>query len=186
MTPVFQSPVLGMHPGHMPWSRLHNANANGPYVVASVKEDRVWYVPVQVTHQTQFQRIGSYIQSSPGAHKITWGVYDTDESFCPGEILATGEITAGTTGLVQPIIDVTLSPGWYWLALVHDTAGLSFRCADPALVSNILSWKNPAVMTPTAYFQDMPYGPLPPTGGVTVTADQTDEAPPLIWLRAAP
>lgn len=142
------------------------------------------FVPFEVGKTTRFNLIGLDIVTAGGAgNVIRLGIYN-DLKGLPGELLAeVGPIASDTSGFKSAPIDVTLSGGLYWLALVQQGGTLctyrGFTAHSNPYVANLAE---PAGNNYSHYVQTAVSGAFPGVADVNSMGGNTDA--PRIIVRA--
>lgn len=81
----------------------------------------MWLVPVWVDRATTIDALACISGEAVNTGTtIRLGIYDTDGSGEPNNLLAEGTIAAGSLGLRTVAASLTLQPGLYWLAFQDD------------------------------------------------------------------
>lgn len=99
------------------------------------------YIPSLFNRGMTIDLLGVSVASSPAAANMYAGVYDVNPlTGAPSNLLTeTNTIDPSVTGLVTGSLpsDFELTPGWHYLALWTDTAGISLRSSSGSnLISN--------------------------------------------------
>jgi hypothetical protein len=78
---------------------------------------QTYYVPIYIPYTTTFDRIGTNCSSfsSGAAGTVRLGIF-SESNGIPGSVLVQSLVTYTASGLMQATIDITLNPGWYFLA----------------------------------------------------------------------
>lgn len=88
-------------------------------VVAFPAAGDAFVVPLWVPEQTAFIKIGAHCSTLAASSTVTFGIYRSDANDQPGALLAsTAAVSTATTGWKEASITETLTPGWWWLALL--------------------------------------------------------------------
>lgn len=103
--------------------------------------NQIVYIPSLFNRGMTIDLLGVSVASAPAAASMLAGVYDVDPlSGAPKNLLTeTTTINPNSTGLVTGSLpsDFDLTPGWHYLALWTDTAGISLRSSSgSSLISN--------------------------------------------------
>lgn len=96
---------------------------------AAANLDELVHLPIVIGKRQRFDRIGiTHTVAGTAGAVCRLGIYDSDDNGRPRNLLAGGATLDSTliTGL-EEVIDVTLSPGVYWLAYVGQVAAATFR-----------------------------------------------------------
>jgi hypothetical protein len=106
MVPTSMKPIVGYYYPNGDYSSTTNQNLN-----------QTFYKPWYLGHTTTFDRIGTFTNGviAPNTANIRLGVF-TELDGQPGTVLVQGLATYTTAQIAEVTIDITLSPGWYFLA----------------------------------------------------------------------
>jgi hypothetical protein len=141
-----------------------------------------FFVPCEHT----YDRIAVYVTVAEAGRVVRLGVYDhAADSVLPKELLLdAGTASIGSTGKKEITISLTLTPGWYWLAITSDTAGTGRLQGSGTLEGLGLLGYDDANTVSHYYFvsRSFNYAALPSLFGGGIA--YRDAAPPRIWLRA--
>ena len=91
---------------------------NGNYTSQTTQNlNQTFYKPWYLGHTSTFDRIGTFTNgvNAPNTANIRLGIF-TELDGKPGTVLVQGLATYTTAQIAQVTIDITLSPGWYFLA----------------------------------------------------------------------
>lgn len=103
--------------------------ATTPYIVglgltsAVVTADQLWVMPFPVIRPITLDRIAIEIQTAHADKNARLGIYEDGVNHYPAALVAGSEkeISTASTGLIAGTIDISLTKGLYWLALVTDS-----------------------------------------------------------------
>lgn len=93
-------------------------------------------VPVLVQGRRTFDQIACEVSTAGGAGGLTrLGIYEADANGLPWSlILDAGTVANTTTGAKTLVINQTLGPGLYWLAIVNQTAAATYRAISASQI----------------------------------------------------
>ena len=157
--------------------RYYTTPMNGPATNSSAATNRLTAVPFLVLQEETFDRVGMYcLTAAEGL--VRGGIY-SDNNLEPASLIADfGAFDVSTTGLKAIVINLTLSPGVYWLASVSNCAAVA-RTVSPCNILGIGSTGSHLAFVVTATF---PYAELPAT---FPAYEFNDTAPICLALRRA-
>lgn len=145
--------------------------------------NRLYFLPLKVSHQCTVTKIGISSITPIGLDNARLGIYQNNNGL-PGDLLLdAGGISTFSTGDREITISQSLSPGWYWLALVVDN-GTEIGADDSALVSRFLPAEGIGGTTgsPLYYYYARTYGALPTSHSSFIAQPGTAHVP-RVWLR---
>lgn len=145
--------------------------------------DRLWVVPFLVGQRTRFDRISIEITTVGTTGNVErLGIYGTVNALPSNLIVDAGTVDGLVLGAPELVIDVTLNPGLYWLAMVSQV-GVAANVRALGAGSSMYVGHTTAFLSSAfkSYRVDGVNGALPAVFGVPV-ADTTAPKP---VLRAA-
>ena len=159
----------------------YQSNATSVILTAN----RLYLFPLKITHSGSFNKIGIGSITPVGLDNARLGIYENNNGVPGTLLLDAGAISTGATGDREITISQSLSPGWYWLAMVADAA-TEVAADDSALVSRFLPGEGVGGTTgsPLYYYYAHTYGALP-TSHLTFVAQSGTGHVPRVWLRVA-
>lgn len=176
-TPAVPPHISGLYYGQ--WSLQAYQSAG------TVSANTLLLVPFLAPSARSYDRIRVY-QSGAGAANYHLGVYGPFTG-TPGSlplIVDSGQIALSAAGAAEATINITIGPGWYFLAYVSDQArtitrngsGTSFNSLGDTTptTSGTANWRMSSALS---------YGSLPSPSPSAPTIDNPT-ATPSIWLRA--
>lgn len=84
--------------------------------------NRLYGIPFCVSRAMSFDRIAVYINVLAAGSSARLGLYANGTNNNPGVLVVDGgEVSVATTGLKTATIDVALTKGLYWMAIVSDS-----------------------------------------------------------------
>jgi hypothetical protein len=128
---------------------------------SAVTASRLYTIPFLVLTAETFDRIGIYVQTG-AAGSARLGIY-RDVGSAPGSLLLdAGEIDATDAGAKEIVINQTLQPGLYWLAINFNSTP---KVMGPTSVSNLTGMGIDSIGLINAgssvYYTTSAYGALP-------------------------
>lgn len=152
----------------------------------SLTNNRLHYIPFQVTESVTFTRIGINVSTAASGAGIRLGIYNSSSGAPSSLLLDAGTVSAATTGEKEITISQAMTPGWYWLAMVTDNAAVWVTAENGASSGDTVR-VNLGVATGAGngvvyVFHAFTYGSLP--SSASSLSDMTGASnPPRIWLR---
>lgn len=153
--------------------------------LVTLSANRLYLIPFRVDYSGSFVKIGIGVNTSIGGSNARLGIY-SNNSGVPGTLLLdAGVITTNTTGDREITISQSLTPGWYWLALVADQA-IEINADDSSYICRVMAVDGVGgtVNAPMYYYYAQSYGALPSSHGTFIAQGGTSHVP-RVWLRAA-
>lgn len=152
----------------------------------SLANNRIHYVPFQVTESVTFTRIGINVTTLQAASVIRLGIYNSSGGK-PSTLLVDAGTVAGTaTGEKEITISQAMTPGWYWLACLSDVNSIGVTAENGASSGDTVR-VNLGTSTGGGngviyVYETFSYASLPASVGTIL--DMTGASnPPRIWLR---
>ena len=145
--------------------------------------DRCWVVPFEVGKTTTFDRIASEVTIvGSGGNTLRMGVYRTTNGLPDALALDAGTSDASILGAFEKAINLQLTPGLYWLAMVSNVGVPAEVRALGALGSKYVGHTaNPLAINYKSYRTTAGVaGALPANFGTPVA----DSSGPKIFMRA--
>lgn len=141
-------------------------NGTGVNSSSQAVTDKLTAVPFLVLQEETFDRVGMYcLTAAEGL--VRGGIY-SDNNLEPASLIADfGTFDVSTTGSKEIVINLTLSPGVYWLAYVSNCAAVA-RTVSPCNILGIGSTGSSLAFVVSATFS---YAELPATFPEYVFAD---------------
>lgn len=174
--------------GKLRSGRYYGGKVSNPAVSTTfaVSANTHYALPFILDMRTQFQAIAAGV-TTLHASNMRMGIY-AHEAGLPGSlILDCGEVSAGSTGVKDIAISLTLDPGIYWLTSVYAgtptlrAAGFHTAAANVPELAHLLGVGTPGTAD-TRVTASLTYGALPSTfGAVTYAAGES----PGHWLKAS-
>lgn len=127
--------VVNAEPVATPPSLIRESNAGIYYTTIGVSslttsaltDDRLYMSPLFVSHNSTFNRIGCEVTTG-GAGNVRMALYRDTGAVHPGELIVDGgNVDTTALGEKEATIDIELTPGLYWMALIADNATAVFR-----------------------------------------------------------
>lgn len=152
----------------------------------SLANNRLHYIPFQVTESVTFTRIGINVSTAASGAGIRLGIYNSSSGAPSSLLLDAGTVSAATTGEKEITISQAMTPGWYWLAMVTDDTAVWVTAENGASSGDTVR-VNLGVATGAGngvvyVFHAFTYGSLP--SSASSLSDMTGASnPPRIWLR---
>lgn len=152
----------------------------------SLANNRLHYIPFQVTESVTFTRIGINVSTAASGAGIRLGIYNSSSGAPSSLLLDAGTVSAATTGEKEITISQAMTPGWYWLAMVTDNTAVWVTAENGASSGDTVR-VNLGVATGAGngvvyVFHAFTYGSLP--SSASSLSDMTGASnPPRIWLR---
>ena len=153
--------------------------------LVTLSANRLYLIPFRVDYSGSFVKIGIGVNTSIGGSNARLGIY-SNNSGVPGTLLLdAGGITTNTAGDRESAISQSLTPGWYWLALVADQA-IEINADDSSYICRVMAVDGVGgtVNAPMYYYYAQSYGALPSSHGTFIAQGGTSHVP-RVWLRAA-
>lgn len=115
--------------------KYYTTPMNGTGVNSIAVTDKLTAVPFLVLQKETFDRVGMYcLTAAEGL--VRGGIY-SDNNLEPASLIADfGAFDVSTTGSKEIVINLTLSPGVYWLAFVSNCAAVA-RTVSPCNILGI-------------------------------------------------
>ena len=154
--------------------------------VLSLANNRIHYIPFQVTESVTFTRIGINVTTLQAASVVRLGIYNSSGGK-PSTLLVDAGTVAGTsTGEKEITISQAMTPGWYWLAWLSDVNSIGVTAENGASSGDTvrvnLGTSTGAGNGVVYIYETFSYAALPANAGTLV--DMTGASnPPRIWLR---
>ena len=143
---------------YFPYSMAGGTNTN------NLTASRIYYVPFFVRKKTTFTRIGIQVTTSLGT-SAALGIYNSSDGVPTSLLLDCGTVSIATTGEKEATISQSLNVGFYYLALVADSAAFIYVVTTNAAVSGY------AVGQSTRTVQN--YGYFGTTSGISLPSSAT-------------
>jgi len=152
------------------------ANAGGGYITGryyvpygfhitsttmTLTANTIYYAIFYCTRKTTFTRIGSLITTAAAEKSLYLGVYNWGLAKPTAKLVDSGALSAATTGNIEAVINLTLEPGVYGLALLSDGTPALRRMEQTTAMLN----QNHGLDSTT-----MPSVYMPAEGGTTLPA----------------
>lgn len=172
------------HPGFKDGYFYGPIGAIDAFTSMTVLANRIYFCLTHIPERTVIDRLGLEIVSTDNSN-FRIGIYkNNDREGRPEDLLVdAGELSAAFSGRKEINLNLTLYPGWYWLAcLFEDQPGVRAKNGSEY---NHFYTGTPNVLAGS--FQstiDYTYGPLPQTVDViNVSKDFTSGDIVFIWFR---
>lgn len=171
----YQPPIQG----HLGTSGKYLATYSAGTGVASFAADTIFYVPVCLSYEQTFDRIGIYVNASGGAN-ARLGIYPIERGEISTKIYGSDSFDVSSSGLKLVTIDQYLSSGIYAFALILDTiTSLRINTINQPLVPHDAGTET---VDKTHYTESLAFAALPTTpSSVSLGAGDC----PRIWARGA-
>ena len=181
-TTGLQAALDAIHPGFR--TNYYYSSFNGYTAAArALVANRLFYTPFFVPRTTTFTRIGVNVSVLAASSTIRLGIYNNGNGVPSGApLLDAGTVSGATTGEKEITISQTLTPGWYWLAVVSD--GVPQLTADNNTTLGFRPNMGFATGAGGGYGilqEDITFGALPSVG--TAIDGPLSAHPFRIWLR---
>jgi len=157
------------------------------FTTLTISANTLYATPFFVPHGARFDSIAINVTTASSGRMARVGIYtDSGDAYPYALVPGTdvGELDVGTTGVKQNVIDVTLHPGLYWLALVSNGSPTLRAIPVGSLDSEVLGLGSDLGTVPgVGYTISYTYAPLPstfPTGASIHTSTI-----PLVAVRKA-
>jgi hypothetical protein len=145
----------------------------------------LYLFPVKIDYAGSFTKIGVNSITAVSSDNARLGIYSNNNGVPGTLLLDAGAISLTATGDREITISQSLSPGWYWLAMVADQT--TSVCADDSdLLSRFLPPEGVGGVanSPLYYYYAHTYGALP-TSHSAFVAQSGSVNVPRVWLRVA-
>lgn len=168
--------------------RYYGGMISNPGVTTTfaVSANTMYALPFVLYRKTTFSAISAQV-TSLHASNMRMGIYADLDGLPGGLVLDAGEVSAGSTGVKDISVSLTLDPGVYWLASVYAgtptmrAAGFHTAAANLPDIAGILGIGTPGTFD-TRVSASLTYGALPASfGAVTYAAGES----PGHWLKVA-
>ena len=94
----------------------------GGTATLALTANTLYALPFLVTKRSRWDKMNIRVTTASSGTKVRLGIY-TNEGVYPKDLIVdAGELDTGSTGSKEAVIDVTLDPGLYWLALLSSGA----------------------------------------------------------------
>ncbi len=177
------APALEHKGGRWYLGPLHVMNASSYIVQQNVLAAQPFFAP----RRRAYDRIAINVTGPEAGKSVRLGIYRHDrEAVAPGGLfLDTGTVSLGVEGKRELVLSSTLTPGWWWLALLSDATGTGRVAASGTVGGDPMLGYDDADNTSFHRFvsRGCSFGPLPDPFGV-VTDYDAGGVTPRVWLRA--
>jgi len=140
----------------------------------------IYYAIFYCSRKTTFTRFGMTVTTAASGKSIYLGVYNWLDAKPTTKILDTGALSAATTGNIEAVINLTLEPGFYGLALVSDGTP-TLRAMDQTTSMLNQNHGLDSTTMPSIYMPTEGGTTLPATSGTIANANIS--GCPAIYLR---
>jgi hypothetical protein len=142
---TLQASIAGVARAHYatvvtPLEDMYAALPVGVRTTLAATDDRVYFVPFAITRRCQLDKLGIEVTTAVASTAARLGIYSASALGAPEALLKEATSTVATTAAaaVETDIDLTVSPGVYFVAVKVDGAGVSVRgvngdSAQPAI-----------------------------------------------------
>lgn len=154
--------------------------------VLSLANNRIHYIPFQVTESVTFTRIGINVTTLQAASVIRLGIYNSSGGK-PSTLLVDAGTVAGTsTGEKEITISQAMTAGWYWLVCLSDVNSIGVTAENGASSGDTvrvnLGTSTGGGNGVVYVYETFSYAALPASAGTLVDMMGASN-PPRIWLR---
>jgi hypothetical protein len=172
--------ALPAHPGFYPTRYYANAVFSSSTFI-TLSPGNIYYSYFFVPTSQAFNRLAFLNNTSyMTAQEVKVAIYETSLGFPTNLLADLGAISFTTTGYKEFSFSLTLSPGWYAIALQCLS---SMSIANPVIsLNNLLGQSSPNSSSFSGYRATFSYGAFPKIASQNAI---TPVACPLFWLRAA-
>lgn len=113
------------------------------YITAAPGEDNLWACPFILPQCANITRLGTWCQTAgTAAARARIGLYTSDGNLYPATLIVDGgEVNCSATGLKEVVVNVTLEPGVYWVAVDWNEAAIGWyllNSGSPYLIGSAL------------------------------------------------
>lgn len=122
------NPVYGSttedHPGYISGYYYTPSIGGATLGNAALVANSIYFMPIFIAKAITINRIGIVIQGTGVAgNNIRLGLYSNGSNGLPGTLIVdAGNIDCSTGGNKEAVINATLQPGWYWVAVGTNSA----------------------------------------------------------------
>ena len=174
---------VGEHIGYAANSYYYPGGFVGALGASALSATIVYLVPIFIGERTNFVRIGANCTTGVGGSTLRLGVYRAANGI-PTTLVSgsdAGTLDTASSGVKESTIDITLSRGWYFLA-VTSSAAISLTSQLNADVSVLIGDATAVTGDSTPYLAPGSYGALASTAG-TMARGNTAQTLNVLWLR---
>jgi len=109
---------------HRRTGQYHTLPYAGAVGAVGISQNYIYALPFHVPITQSFDRIAIHVATEVTGGAIRLGIYNDNGDCYPSSLLLdAGLVNTTTTGLKEIVINVTLSPGLYWLVLLAAVLG---------------------------------------------------------------
>lgn len=144
--------------------------------------NRVLCVPILVPRSITLDRIACESTAGSATSTVRLGIYTSVNDYPDTLVVDGGSLSTTGTGEIFASISVTLTPGWYWLAFVQQTAAATVRAITTGVPQIPQASGAFGGSLSNAYVQNSVTGALPSTFTASVATSATA---PLVGIRVA-
>lgn len=94
----------------------------GGTATLALTANTLYALPFLVTKRSRWDKMNIRVTTASSGTKVRLGIYTNEGVYPKSLVVDAGELDTGSTGSKELVIDVTLDPGLYWLALLSSGA----------------------------------------------------------------
>jgi hypothetical protein len=186
--PLFNGDIfinVRCHPGyrsgkyylHSPYIGTSATNSNG------TATDTLIYIPFCVAQSITIDRIAFRIGADTTGSKIRAGLYSANNGQPGNLIVDVGEIDTSVSGTVQATLNITLSAGWYFLAINTNNPPSLVTMGNAYGTYFLIGQTSPSTASGAYSYQQssVTYGALPSNAPVSNLSPRSNS--PIFWFR---
>ncbi|NEU77047.1 hypothetical protein PI95_032255 [Hassallia byssoidea VB512170] len=172
--------IIPPHPGFVS-GKYYASSIHASVSVLSYSTAYVYYTYFYVPYQQNFTRVAIYSNSTfSSPENMRFGVYEVVSGMPSTLVADLGSISFINPGAKEIICSITLTAGWYAIAIAFNPSSITL--SSPTLYLNYMLGASGVLTNFSGYRAPFVYGSFPSTAVLT---NITETNSPLVWLKAS-